>query len=202
MVIQESLLFPYVNGWEFVKRYVAKHPQPMPFDSLPQSTEQVLHEDAYFGKHPDLPIVVTLPPITGSFYENDLGEFGTRLFLFNYLKDTKVSASAAAGWGGDRYAMVRTSRGNGIVWVSAWDTQLDAAEYVSAMTTVINRRFAGSGQVITPKVDPSGAKRYAVNGRTIVLATGEIGGRMVVSYTDVPGGTNSALVDLAKVKLH
>src|SRR5579862_8204848 len=40
MVIQESLLFPYVNGWEFVRRYVARHPQTMPFDSLPQSTEQ------------------------------------------------------------------------------------------------------------------------------------------------------------------
>src|SRR5207248_3286941 len=122
MVIQESLLFPYVNGADFVRRYSARHPSSMPFDSLPQSTEQILHDAAYFGKRRDVPIIVKLPKIAGSYYENDLGEFGTRLFLFRHLGSTNVAATAAAGWGGDRYAVVRTPKGDGIAWVSTWDT--------------------------------------------------------------------------------
>ena len=203
MVIQESLLFPYVNGADFVRRYDARHPSSMPFDSLPQSTEQVLHDAAYFGAHPDRPIIITLPTIAGSFYQNNLGEFGTRLFIFKSLNSTKVAASAAAGWGGDRYAVVHTPRGDGITWVTAWDTQLDGAEYVSALTETVAKRYADTtGKLPTAPADKSGARRYDVGGRTIVIATREINGRMVVSYTDVPRGANAALVDLAKVTLH
>jgi hypothetical protein len=204
MVIQESLLFPYVNGADFVRRYAGHHPGSMPFDSLPASTEQVMHDAAYFGKHPDHPIAVGLPPISGTIYQNDLGEFGTRLFFFKYLNNTGLAASAAAGWGGDRYAIVRTAKGEGIAWVSAWDTPLDAAEFVSALTTTIGKRYAvDTSAKLPPAVpDKSGARRYDLRGRAIVVATREIGGRTVVSYVDVPQGTNAALVDLSRVTLH
>jgi len=203
MIIQESLLFPYVNGADFVKRYAARRPPPMSFDSLPRSTEQVLHDSAYFGTHPDLPVSVTLPTVAGSFYQNNMGEFGTRLFLYKYLNSTTVAASAAAGWGGDRYAVVHTPKGNGITWVTAWDTALDGAEYVSALTGTIAKRYGDATGTLPPaKTAESGARRYDVGGRTIVVATREISGRMVVSYTDVPVGANPALVNLAKVTLH
>lgn len=203
MVIQESLLFPYVNGADFVRRYHARHPSTMPFDSLPQSTEQVLHDSAYFGAHRDVPIKVTLPAIAGSFYENTMGEFGTRLFLFKYLNSANVAASAAAGWGGDRYAVVHTPKGDGIVWVSTWDTSLDGAEYVSALTGALAKRYGDDmGKLPSMPADKSGARRYDVGGRSIVVATREIGGRTVVSYTDVPKGANAAPFDLAKVTLH
>jgi hypothetical protein len=202
MVIQESLLFPYINGAEFVRRYEVRHPGSMPFDSLPRSTEQVLHDSAYFGAHPDLPVTVGLPGIAGSFYENNLGEFGTRLFLFNYLKNTNVAASAAAGWGGDRYAVVHTPKGDGITWVSTWDTPLDAAEFVSALTGTVAKRYADTTGTLPPvPPDKSGARRYDLRGRTIVVATREVGRRTIVSYTDVPRGTNAMLVDLSKVTL-
>ncbi len=203
MVIQESLLFPYVNGADFVRRYHSRHPASMPFDSLPQSTEQILHDSAYFGARRDLPIEVRLPAIAGSYYENDMGEFGTRLFFFKYLTNTNVAASAAAGWGGDRYAVVHTPKGDGIVWVSAWDTPLDGAEYVSALTATIAKRYAdSSGKLPATPADKAGARRYDVGGRSIVVATREIDGRTVVSYTDVPAGTKTGLFDLAKVTLH
>src|SRR3954468_8037318 len=76
MVIQESLLFPYVNGADFIRRYLMHHPGSMPFDSLPRSTEQVLHDAAFFSKQPNRPVSIKLPPIPGSVYENDFGEFG------------------------------------------------------------------------------------------------------------------------------
>src|SRR5262249_1684571 len=50
MVIQESLLFPYINGADFIHRYMmVKKGGAPPWNDLPQSTEQVMHERAYFG---------------------------------------------------------------------------------------------------------------------------------------------------------
>lgn len=199
MIIQESLLFPYVNGADFMRRYLDRHPSTMPFDSLPQSTEQVLHDSAYFGAKPDLPIIVALPPIPGELYQNNFGEFGTRLFLYKHLNNIGTAASAAAGWGGDRYAVFRTPQGNGIVCVSAWDTAFDAAEFMSALTGTIAKRFADT----TGKLPPASGstRRYEIGGRSIVVATREIGGRTVVSYVDVPRGANPAFFDLSKVTL-
>lgn len=199
MIVQEALLFPYVNGADFVRRYKDRHPTTMPFDSLPQSTEQILHDSAYFGARPDAPIKVVLPPIPGEFYQNNFGEFGVRLFLYHHLKDIKTAASSAAGWGGDRYAVVRTPQGDGVVAVSAWDTPLDAAEYVSALTGTISRRFGDSTGSLPPTTGDT--RRYTMRGRTIVIATREIDGRTVVAYTEVPQGANAALVDLSKVIL-
>lgn len=199
MVIQESMLFPYVNGADFVRRHSFRRPGMMSFDSIPVSTEQVLHDSAFFGAKPDAPIQVVLPPIAGETYQNNMGEFGTRLFLYHHLKNIASAASAAKGWGGDRYAVVRTPSGNGIVTVTAWDTPMDAAEYVNALTSVLGRRFADSTGQLPPVTGDT--RRWDVGGRTLVIATREIGGRMVVSYTDVPRGTNPALVDLSRVTL-
>ena len=99
--------------------------------------------------------------------------------------------------------MVHTPKGDGITWVSAWDTPLDAAEYVNALTGTIAKRYGDTTGTLPPTPpDKSGARRYAVGGRTIVVATRVINGRTVVSYIDVPAGANAALIDLAKVTLH
>ncbi|HTR76900.1 MAG TPA: hypothetical protein VMH39_02280, partial [Gemmatimonadaceae bacterium] len=103
MVIQESLLFPYINGAEFIRRYLEKHPSTSPLDRFPLSTTQVMHDSAYFGKAPDVPLIVGLPPVADAVYDNDLGEFGTRLFFYQHLGNLNAAASAASGWMGDRY---------------------------------------------------------------------------------------------------
>lgn len=203
MVIQESLLFPYVNGADFVRRYKERHPTRVSFDSLPLSTEQVMHDAAYFGPKKDAPITVGLPPIAGKIYENNLGEFGVRLFLYQHLKDIKTAASAAQGWGGDRYAVVRTPKGDGVVIVSAWDTPTDGAEFVSALTAVTGKRYGDSTGVVPAanRSETPTVRRYAAKGRLVTIATREIDGRMVVAYVEVPEGANASLVDLAKVTL-
>jgi hypothetical protein len=98
---------------------------------------------------------------------------------------------------------VRGAKGDGIAWISAWDTPLDAAEFVSALTSTVARRYADTTGKLPPvPPDKSGARRYDLRGRSIVIATREIGGRTVVSYVDVPQGANTAVVDLSKVTLH
>ncbi|HET9425302.1 MAG TPA: hypothetical protein VFO55_08030 [Gemmatimonadaceae bacterium] len=203
MVIQEALLFPYVNGADFVRRYKERHPGTMPFDSLPQSTEQILHDDKYFGGKPDQPVIVDLPPVSGGFYENNMGEFGIRLFLYHHLKDIKTAAAAASGWAGDRYVVVRTPRGDGVALVAAWDTPMDAAEYVSALTALVGRRLGDTSGVVpaSGRNETTMIRRYSARGRTIVIATHDVDGRTVVSYVEVPEGANAAFLDLSKVTL-
>lgn len=213
MVIQEGLLFPYLSGAEFMRRFEARRPGAVPYGDMPQSTEQILHEDAYFGAKRDVPLRVSLPPPSlasgaRSTYENDLGEFETRLFLFQHLRDQNGAIRGAAGWGGDRYAVVSTPRGEGLVWVTVWDTPVDAAEFNDMLGQVVERRYAGARALRAP-TPGSGApaagdaatRTYQSAGRTVAVTTGEVQGRPAVLYVDVPAGASTSLLDLAKVTL-
>src|SRR5258708_12241094 len=94
MVIQETLLFPYLSGADFVQRFKEKKGRVSPFTNMPRSTEQILHTDAYFGTPPDEPSVLTLPPPRGAtkLYENDMGAFGMPLFLPPHLHHHQTPA--------------------------------------------------------------------------------------------------------------
>jgi hypothetical protein len=194
MVIQETLLFPYINGADFSRRFKAQRPGRLPFDSLPVSTEQLMHDSAYFGSKPDLPSQITLPHIAGSVDENNFGEFGTRLFLYQHLRDQDRSIRASNGWDGDRYALVKTPQGNALVWVTAWDTPGDAAEFMSALDDVMVKRY-----FVKPRV--TGEHRHFDAGkRTVDVDVREIDGRPMVLYVDAPVGAPN-LIDFAKVKV-
>lgn len=196
MYVQETLLFPYLSGAEFVRRFKAKYPGQLPTSRMPTSTEQVLHEDAYFGAHPDAPTKVTLPSVADSVWSNDLGEFGTRLFLYQHLKDQNAAVRAAMGWDGDRFTVFRTAGGNGIAWVTVWDTPTDAAEFVSALQDAMTKRYGGSSTG-----SGGGARTITGGGRLVRITPGESGGRDVVLFVDVPQGASPAVMDLARVKL-
>ena len=99
MVIQEEIIFPYLSGAEFVRRFKTQRAGRNPLATMPQSTEQVLHAESFFGAKPDAPLSVTLPPLGGgarASYENTLGEFDTRLLLYQHLKDQAAAARGAA----------------------------------------------------------------------------------------------------------
>ena len=197
MTIQESLLFPYLSGAEFVRRFETKRPGQSVLEAMPVSTEQILSEDAYFGTPADVPTEVGLPPGAQGAHEDLLGEFGTRLFLFEHLDNNTVATSAAHGWDGDRYRVVSTPRGNALVWVTVWDSALDAAEFVDATGQAIGRRYRTSA----PSVSGAGVRSYTGASRTVVLTPREIGGRNVVTYVDVPNGVSPALIDPARISL-
>jgi hypothetical protein len=87
--------------------------------------------------------------------------------------------------------------------VSAWDTPLDAAEFVNALTATVAKRYGDTTGTLPPvPPDRSGARRYDLRGRSILIATRDISGRTVVAYVDVPRGANTGLVDLSRVTLH
>ena len=196
MAIQESLLFPYLSGAEYVRRFRQRRPGQSPLDLMPVSTEQILSDAAYFGIPPDLPTTVTLPPTTEVVHEESLGAFGTRLFLFQHLKNNSEAIAAAQGWDGDRYRILRTANGGGIVWVSVWDTPTDKAEFVDALGQAIGRRYR------TGPVSVRGTVRiYRGAGREVVITPLQIDGREVVMYVDVPTGAGTSVIDARRISL-
>lgn len=198
MAIQESLLFPYLSGAEFIRRFEQRRPKASPLDSMPLSTEQILNETAYFGVPRDMPTDVTLagrPDSTA--HEEILGEFGTRLVLYQHLKDQTAAVGAAAGWDGDRYRVLRAGSGRGIVWVTVWDTALDAAQFVDAIGQAIGKRYRTGG----PSLSANGVRSYTGAGRTVVITPREVGGRNVVMYVDVPAGASPAVMDPSRISL-
>ena len=196
MAIQESLIFPYLSGAEFVRRFSQHRPGRSPLDSMPVSTEQVLDERAFFVQI-DPPTVVTLPGSTPGMHEQVMGEFGTRLFLFQHLKNNTAAIGAARGWDGDRYRVITTPRGNALVWASVWDSAVDAAQFVDAAGEAIGRRYRTSA----PTLARTGVRTYTGSGRTVVITPREIGGRNLVVYVDVPTGVSPNLVDAARISI-
>jgi len=198
MFIQESLLFPYLSGAEFVRHFKEKRPGQMPFRPPPTSTKQVMHPDRFLDSL-DVPTRVLFPkPEAGSVvYENDLGEFETRLYLFQHLGDADIAARGAAGWEGDRYLVVNTSRGAGLTWLTVWDSPVDAAQFRDLMEQTIEKRFktahAAGGSGTT--------RKFAAKGRSVELAAVTVQGKPVVLFTDVPAGAATRLFDITKVKL-
>ena len=198
MVLQETLIFPYLSGLEFMHNFAAQRAGQEPYTAMPTSTTQILHDSAYFGSHPEQPLGITFAaPARGSvLYTDNLGEFETRLFLFQHLQDQTEAVRGAAGWRGDRYEVIRTPHGDGIAWLSLWNGAVESAQFGSDMEQVIARRFA------SPVAQESAlGKSYRVKGRTITLWGGEVDGHAAVLYTDLPDGESASIVKLSEATI-
>jgi hypothetical protein len=198
MAIQESLIFPYLSGAEFVRRFSTRRDARSPLLAMPVSTEQVLNEEAYFGIAPDLPTSVKLPGATkAGEYEETMGEFGTRLFLFQHGKDASEAITASQGWGGDRFRVMGTGKGRRMVWVTVWDTPVDAAQFVDALGQAVERRYRAGA----PSIGTRGVRTYMGAGRTVIVTPRDVAGRSVVLLVDVPTGSPTNLLDASRITL-
>lgn len=149
--LRESLLFPYEQGsawatqvyrnggWQMVSQAYTK---------LPQSTEQILHAQKYFDY--ESPQKLTLPEFktvlgpTWKRSDTDVnGEWGYFLILDEFIGDDAESKKAAAGWGGDRFAMYETGKPDEvfIAQLTAWDTPQDAKEFFDAYAKRTAKRY-------------------------------------------------------------
>lgn len=121
LVVQESLLFPYLEGAVFVQRlWQEAEGRPAPFGPwLPQSTEQILEPGRFLGEPRDTPTEVVLRVEGGQdpAYENSLGALETGIMLV----ERGGAREAARGWDGDRYALFESEGAHSLVWVSVWD---------------------------------------------------------------------------------
>jgi hypothetical protein len=150
-VVQEQLVAPYFQGQKFAARIFDAGGFALLNDKLahpPRSMEQVLHPEKYLGT-PDEPVDVPLPEVSGQspVFEGTLGEFFIRVLLEGGGERDDADAdaeTAAAGWGGDHYAVLAVPGGvNRLVWRTSWDTEADAAEFAAALRGYSRARFSG-----------------------------------------------------------
>jgi len=171
-VLRDSLLFPYQEGLNWTRALYKQGgwaEVSQAFQTLPQSTEQILHPEKYFAH--EAPVKVLLPDITNLLNSASRGaaksvppasaggsktqatwkrlaydvngEWGTYLLLDQFLKSPTESHRAAAGWAGDRYAVYESSTGQVVyVSVSTWDTDNDAREFFEAYAKRTELRYS------------------------------------------------------------
>jgi hypothetical protein len=215
MIVRESLLFPYVTGADFVFRFTARRPGENVLADLPLSTRQVLNDGAYFGSGDTTlspadrkqPVRVQLPaPSRGRVaYENNFGELGTRLMLYEYEKREVLAARAATGLAGDRYQLVEVPGGDALVWASVWDNTVEAAEFVDQFALWLKRRYP---EASTRDPQDAALRRWRIAPSKIgwVEAPREMrvevvtrGARPMVLIVDAPVGQSEGLVDAGRV---
>lgn len=124
---RDVLGFPYGQGMKFVshiKRGKDWAAVDRAFANLPESSEQIIHPEKYLSDHPK-PVQMEAASLGTSLGQDTAGEFTIRC----WARENGSGDEAAAGWGGDRYEIFRTSHGLAGIWVTTWDSDKDAIEF-------------------------------------------------------------------------
>jgi hypothetical protein len=142
-ILRTLSLFPYTDGLNFVSRLKAQGSQAAvdaAFTNPPASTAQILHPDLYLAHV--APVSVTLPNSLASALgagwtllgEDTLGEEMIRAWLTADGVDAATASTAAAGWIGDRVAILKGSNGQlAMVLLTRWANPADMKEFSDAV---------------------------------------------------------------------
>ena len=192
--LRESLLFPYEEGLAWATQVYKRggwDAVSKAFTKLPQSSEQIIHADKYFSY--EVPLKVALPEfktILGPSWKRidyDVnGEWGCYLILDEFLNNTTESKKAAAGWGGDRFALYETSKPGEIfiAQLTAWDTPVDAKEFFDAYAQRTVKRYADAQELKT-----TGDRREWQTSSGVVAM--ELRDSRVAIFEGIPSSTNA-----------
>jgi hypothetical protein len=140
-VLQESMIFPYINGAEFMRWWdSARAGTPLPGpNELPRSTEQILHPGRSLTSDP--PVIVTFADSTPDvIYEDTFGEFETQVLSTVLRGGGEVLTDAPLGWGGDRFRVFRSAGGPAFVWYLAFDDATSATRFLRSTGTRLTAR--------------------------------------------------------------
>lgn len=139
--LRETLLFSYAQGSLFCVSVRQKGGQKLLDHAFtkdpPRSSEQILHPEKWHGRRDD-PVVVEWPDLAGvlpgfaKVAEGEMGEIAVRILLRETLKNEERATVAAAGWGGDRFAVYEKKGRRLLAWITEWDSAEDAAEFATA----------------------------------------------------------------------
>jgi len=159
--VREGLIFPYLAGADFTNWFRHQYVGRSVLDSMPRSTEQILHPDHY-ASH-DEPTELQFASGTDTVaWEDNLGEFETRLVLEQQLGDESAAANTAAGWDGDRY-QVFGPKADALVWYSVWDDAPAAARFAAGLERAWAKRKSGEAAGRRSEI-----KQLIVEGRPVV----------------------------------
>ena len=167
--LREGLIFPYLGGADFNVWFRRKYFGRSVLDSMPRSTEQILHPERY-AEH-DEPTDMAFEGSASSDvqWEDGLGEFETRLLFQQHLGNEAEAIMLASGWDGDRYQVLGPNA-DALVWYTVWDDAAAATRFASGLQRAWARRGGGSnGRTITDAAARrSEVKQLTVSGRPVV----------------------------------
>lgn len=135
LYFKRSLIMPYYVGMDLVNMVRVSGGWPAVnamYEDPPQSTEQVLHPEKYLYMRDDpRPVTLRLPQELEGW--KSLGEDTGGEFLVSVFLEEHGAPEAAEGWGGDRLRLYGKGGESFVVWLIAWDTPQDAAEFERAL---------------------------------------------------------------------
>ncbi len=150
--IMDSMLAVYLKGLGFV---FAVHEQGWPAveklynEYPPQSTEHILHPEKWLAREApttfDWPKFEKIAALRDwELLDDDvLGEFQWRT-VFKEQGLASEAESAAAGWGGDRYAVFKRKDSDATLLLlrTRWDSEKEAGEFADAYRRVLAVKYA------------------------------------------------------------
>jgi hypothetical protein len=148
-ILRAPLEFPYTTGFGFVQTINGTGGWDAVnslYDRMPESTEQILHPEKY--RAGEEPVKVALPADLATRLgtgwkvaaQDTLGELQIGIWLNEGGVDKATADAAAAGWGGDRLAVLEGPGGAWAVAIeTAWDTTGDADEFAAAVSTALGK---------------------------------------------------------------
>lgn len=139
--LREGLVFPYLGGADFILWFRRKYYGRSVLEAMPASTEQVLHPERYAAG--DQPTEMTFAAGGGDTvpYEDNLGEFETRLLFQQHLGDEAEAGRLAQGWDGDRYQVLGRNA-DALVWYTVWDDATAAGRFAGGLERAWQKRPA------------------------------------------------------------
>jgi len=141
-VIQESLLFPYLEGAAFVQASWVSGERVAPFGAnMPLSSEQVMKRTVA-----DPPIELALDVSGARVVDDDvLGRLSLGILLDEVVGPS--GEGAAEGWEGDHYALVELEDGSrGLVWYVLWEDQASRDRFASVVGDALSH-FGGPASI-------------------------------------------------------
>jgi hypothetical protein len=162
-ILKDPLLFPYTSGIQLALGAFTSGGFAAVDDlyaNPPASTEQVLHADKLAAR--EAPVAVAFPDDLaarlGDGWKVSLQDTLGEVLLEVILRDGGASATndAAAGWGGDRVALLEGPGGEkAVVMDTVWDAAQDATEFEAALGPTVDK-LQGLGRspvVLRPSED-------------------------------------------------
>ena len=158
-LLRLTVSFPYAHGYGLsLREGLALLATP------PVSTEQVLHPDKRLEPFQAIDLGAlraALPAGCRAVFEDTLGELGLSVLLRDL--GAPIEAAAWEGWDGDRWIAADCDARRELVWLTAWDSETDAAEFAASYARIAPAVAERAGMASPPAA--------RVSGREVWIAT-------------------------------
>jgi hypothetical protein len=169
-LIRGLIGFPYARGYGLALADAEEI-----LSNPPAATEQVLHPQLRRADFQVFDLRAARSAVLGGNgacepeAENTVGELQLSI-LFGDLADEPLPESVWQGWDGDRYLAARCADGPALLWLTAWDSEDDAAEFAAA--------YAGIASAVAERAGIAGGLAVLQSGREVTIVSAALADRL------------------------